>query len=108
MRPSRPPHRAGKISGTGVLKRVVLPVVIVVLVLAMAYAASPFAPMVGAWAYDQLAPSAGPPEKVPTADVNGDGPGAVLQASTLPLVMRKWEGHGLEAARVVYRSTSGD
>lgn len=93
---------------TGVLKRVVLPVVIVVLVLGIAYAAFPFAPVIGVWAYDQVAPSAGPPEKVASAELNGSEPGSVLQATTLPLVMRKWEGRGLQAARVVYRSTSGD
>ena len=79
---------------TGVLKRVVLPVVIVVLVLGIAYAAFPFAPVVGVWAYDQVAPSAGPPEKVASAELNGSEPGAVLQATTLPLVTRKWEGRG--------------
>jgi pimeloyl-ACP methyl ester carboxylesterase len=93
---------------TGVVKRVVLPVVIVAIVAGMAYLAYPFVPTVAAWAYDQVAPAAGPPEKVTTAELNGTGPGGVLQAVTLPAVMRKWEGRDLEAARVVYRSTSGD
>ena len=93
---------------TGVLKRVVLPVAIAVLVVALAYGAYPFLPIIGTWAYDRVAPSAGPPEKVTSAELNGSEPGAVLQATTLPLVMRKWEGRDLQAARVVYRSTSGD
>lgn len=92
----------------GVVKRVLLPLIIVAVVAGMAYAAYPFAPIVGAWIYDQVAPSAGPPQPVSTAELNGPGPGSVLQATTMPAVMRKWEGRGLEAARVVYRSTSGD
>lgn len=92
----------------GMWKRVIVPVVVLVLFAGIAYAAYPFAPIVGAWVYDQIAPSAGPPEKVASAELGGPGPGGVLEASTLPLVTRKWEGRGMAAARVVYRSTSGD
>jgi len=89
-------------------KRVVVASICVVLVVGAAFAAMPFAPFVWAWAYDQVASSAGPSEPVASAQLNGSGPGALLEAKTLPAVTRKWDGRGLTAARVVYRSTSGD
>lgn len=93
---------------TAMAKRVVLVVICVALVSGMAYAVKPFAPFVGAWFYDRIAPSAGPPEPVPSAQLSGSGPGALIKATTLPGVMRKWDGRNMQAARILYRSTSGD
>jgi len=93
---------------TAMAKRILVAIVCVALVGGVAYAVMPFAPLVGAWVYDHVAPSAGPPEPVASAQLNGSGPGSLVQASTLPGVMRRWDGRNMKAARVVYRSTSGD
>ena len=93
---------------TAMAKRVVLVVVCVALVSGMAYAVKPIAPFVGAWFYDRVAPAADSPEPVPSAQPSGSGPGALIKATTLPGVMRKWDGRNMQAARIVYRSTSGD
>jgi pimeloyl-ACP methyl ester carboxylesterase len=52
--------------------------------------------------------SGGPPVRVASADLSGSGPGSVIEATTMPYVTRTVEGRGFQAARVVYRSTSGD
>jgi hypothetical protein len=90
------------------VKRLLVAIVCVALVSGVAYGVKPFAPIVGAWVYDQVAPSAGPPEPVASAQLNGSGPGSLVRATTLPGVMRKWDGRSMTAARIVYRSTSGD
>jgi hypothetical protein len=43
-----------------------------------------------------------------TADLSGSGPGSLISATTMPGFMRTVHHAGLQAARVVYRSTSGD
>ncbi|MDT5370700.1 MAG: hypothetical protein QOC62_5131, partial [Mycobacterium sp.] len=57
---------------------------------------------------DTFPSTGGPPIPVATADLTGQGPGSLVSATTMPGVTRTFEGRGLEAARVVYRSTSGD
>jgi fermentation-respiration switch protein FrsA (DUF1100 family) len=69
---------------------------------------TPFAPLIGAYLYDLVAPSGGPREPVATADLTDSGPGSLIEASTMPPTSRKWDARGMQAARVVYRSTSGD
>lgn len=68
----------------------------------------PFLPLVGAFVYDQVAPGPAPLRTIADADLSGTGPGSLLEATTMPMVQRRWEARGLRAARVVYRSTSGD
>ena len=57
---------------------------------------------------NQFAPSGGPPEPIPSADLSATGPGSLVTATTMPAVTRTVEGRSLRAARVVYRSTEGD
>ncbi|MDT5013960.1 MAG: hypothetical protein QOD39_120, partial [Mycobacterium sp.] len=57
---------------------------------------------------DSFPSSGGPPIPVATADLTGSGPGTVVAATTMPGLTRTFEGRDFEAARVVYRSTSGD
>jgi pimeloyl-ACP methyl ester carboxylesterase len=52
--------------------------------------------------------SGGPPIPVASADLTAAGPGSLLAATTMPGVTRSVLGRNFEAARVVYRSTSGD
>jgi hypothetical protein len=66
------------------------------------------APLIGSAAYDLVAPSGGPPVPVTAAQLGGSGPGSLVSAITMPNITRRWDGRGLQAARVVYRSTSGD
>lgn len=47
------------------------------------------------------------PQPITTADMSGSGPGTLVQAVTIPRLDRKIVATGAEAARVVYRSTSG-
>lgn len=55
-----------------------------------------------------LPSSGGAPKSVATADLTGAGPGSLVSATTMPGVTRTFQGRGFEAARVLYRSTSGD
>jgi hypothetical protein len=57
---------------------------------------------------DLLPSSGGAPARVATADLTGAGPGTLVSATTMPGVTRTFQGRGFEAARVLYRSTSGD
>jgi pimeloyl-ACP methyl ester carboxylesterase len=57
---------------------------------------------------DILPSSGGAPTRVATADLTGAGPGSLVSATTMPGVTRTFAGRGFEAARVLYRSTSGD
>lgn len=50
----------------------------------------------------------GDPVPIQTADLTGSGPGSLVSAMTMPALVRTEEGKVLQAARVVYRSTSGD
>ncbi|GAC1401976.1 MAG: lipase family protein [Mycobacterium sp.] len=52
--------------------------------------------------------SGGAPAHVASANLKDDGPGSLLAATTMPGVTRTFMGRDLQAARVVYRSTSGD
>ena len=49
-------------------------------------------------------------EAVPVvgADLSGSGPGSLVSATTMPGIMRDVDSRKVQAARVVYRSTSGD
>lgn len=55
-----------------------------------------------------LPSSGGAPKSVATADLTAGGPGSLVSATTMPGVTRTFQGRGFEAARVLYRSTSGD
>lgn len=68
----------------------------------------PLTPIIGAFVYDAVAPGPGPLQPIAGADLSGSGPGTLLEATNMPLVERKWDADGIVAARVVYRSTSGD
>ncbi|MGB2920571.1 MAG: lipase family protein [Mycobacterium sp.] len=48
-----------------------------------------------------------PPIDVASADLSGSGPGSVVEAKTIPNIDREIRKLGGQAARVVYRSTSG-
>jgi hypothetical protein len=51
---------------------------------------------------------AGDPVPIQTADVSGPGPGTLVSAFTMLSLSRTNYGRLFQAARVVYRSTSGD
>ena len=64
---------------------------------------------VGSWALDKLRHGdAGDPVPIRTADLTGSGSGSLISATTMPALTNSVEGKDLQAARVVYRSTSGD
>lgn len=48
------------------------------------------------------------PVAIATADLSDTGPGSLISATTMPELARSKSGANLHAARVVYRSTSGD
>ncbi len=52
--------------------------------------------------------SGGPPTPVASADLTASGPGSLVSATTMPGVTRTLIGRDFQAARVLYRSTSGD
>jgi Secretory lipase len=68
----------------------------------------PIATTVGMRILNQFPSSGGPPVPVKTAVLKNTGPGSLVTATTMPGVTRTFEGSDLMAARVVYRSTSGD
>jgi alpha-beta hydrolase superfamily lysophospholipase len=68
----------------------------------------PVAMMIAMRVLNQFASSGGPPVPIETADMSGTGPGSLVTATTMPGVTRTVEGRSLKAARVLYRSTSGD
>jgi alpha-beta hydrolase superfamily lysophospholipase len=68
----------------------------------------PFARIIALRIADQFPSSGGPPVPITSADLSGGGPGDLITATTMPGVTRTFEGRGLRAARVVYRSTNGD
>ena len=64
---------------------------------------------VGRWALNRLRHGGvGDPVPILTADLSGSGPGSLISAMTMPALTNSLEGKELQAARVVYRSTSGD
>ena len=74
-----------------------------------AVSASPLLLTVGAKVYDQLFTSLdGAPAPIDGASTDGTGPGSLVSATTMPGLQSTIEASGLRAARVVYRSTSGD
>lgn len=68
----------------------------------------PIAALMATRVLNQFAMSGGPPVPVESADTTGTGPGSLISATTMPGVTRTVEGRSLRAARVIYRSTSGD
>lgn len=99
----------GRRSGT--TRTVVAVAVALVVVVAGALAIVPLRPVATMLAIkflNQFPASGGPPVPVETADTSGTGPGSLVSATTMPGVTRTVEGRQLRAARVVYRSTSGD
>lgn len=52
--------------------------------------------------------SGGPPERLASADLRPGGPGSLVSAMTMPGVTGQWPPVSFKAARVLYRSTSGD
>jgi hypothetical protein len=50
----------------------------------------------------------GAPAPVATADLRGSGPGSLVSATTMPNLTRSLGSTGVQSARVLYRSTSGD
>lgn len=89
-----------------------LVIVVAVAVVTFGMRLLPTAIPVGAWlfraTYNAVAHVPGPPVPVTTADFSGTGPGSLISATTMPGVTQTWEGRGLNAVRVIYRSTSGD
>jgi hypothetical protein len=64
---------------------------------------------VGSWGLDWLRHGrAGDPVPIRTADLTGSGPGSLISAVTMPALTNSVDGKDLQAARVIYRSTSGD
>ena len=79
-----------------------LPWVIVALVVAVAI---PLAwKLSGLWS----AGNGNEPAPIAGADLSGTGPGTLISAMTMPGFSHSREGQRVDAARVVYRSTSGD
>lgn len=52
--------------------------------------------------------SGGLPVPIQTANLTASGPGSLVSAMTMPGLVSSGDGRHLQAARVVYRSTSGD
>lgn len=83
-------------------------VILVVVGIVAAINLQPIATVVVSRFLNQFPSSGGPPVPVQTADLTDTGPGSLITATTMPGVTRTIEGRDLVAARVVYRSTSGD
>ena len=88
--------------GSAALMRRWLPWVIVVVVVAIAI------PLAWKLSARWSAGDGNDPVPVAGADLSGSGPGTLVSAMTMPGFSRSREGQLVEAARVVYRSTSGD
>jgi pimeloyl-ACP methyl ester carboxylesterase len=85
----------------------VLAVAVAVQIVA-AVALFPFAVSIGTKFIDLFPASGGPPTAIGSAEFSDAGPGTLVTATTMPAVTRTLEGRRLRAARVLYRSTSGD
>jgi hypothetical protein len=57
---------------------------------------------------EPVASGRGSPVPIASADLTGTGPGSLVSATTMPGYSRSADGRSMNAARVVYRSTSGD
>ena len=69
----------------------------------------PFVTSLGVRILDTLRdPSPTQPVPVAGADLSGSGPGSLVSATTMPGFLHAVHAHQMQAARVVYRSTSGD
>jgi hypothetical protein len=79
-------------------------VVATVMVVAVAVLSFPFVKGM----INSLGGPAGDPVPVETADLSGTGPGSLVSAMTMPAFSREEPAYRMNAARVVYRSTSGD
>lgn len=93
------------------LKRTAVAVTIFVVVLAqilLGRALLPFAVPLGLEFLNSFPSSGGAPVAIDTADLADAGPGSLVTATTMPGVTRRVEARDLRAARVLYRSTSGD
>lgn len=93
------------------LKRTAVTVTIVAVVLAqilLGRALLPFAVPLGLEFVNSFPSSGGAPVAIDTADLTEAGPGSLITATTMPGVTRRVEARDLRAARVLYRSTSGD
>ncbi|MGE2725519.1 lipase family protein [Mycolicibacterium pulveris] len=101
------PGQRGGTTRTAVLTVAVALVVVVVGALAIA-PLRPIATTLAIRFLNQFPSSGGPPAPIDAADTTGTGPGTLVSATTMPGVTRTIEGRQLRAARVVYRSTSGD
>ncbi|MDZ7887198.1 MAG: lipase family protein [Mycobacterium sp.] len=93
------------------LTRTAVAVTIFVVVIAqilLGRALLPFAVPLGLEFVNSFPSAGGPPVAVDTADLTDAGPGSLVTATTMPGVTRRVEARDLHAARVLYRSTSGD
>jgi pimeloyl-ACP methyl ester carboxylesterase len=93
------------------MRRIAIGAIIAVLVAAEIWLFTLLEPFLLRMALDtvnELPSSGGPPIGVATADFGGTGPGTLVTATTMPGVTRTVQGRGFNAARVLYRSTSGD
>jgi hypothetical protein len=82
--------------------------VALVLCLGVIVVTVPAAGVLTARVLNSLRGPAGDPVPIASADLSGSGPGSVLSAMTMPALIRDIGANHLRAARVVYRSTSGD
>lgn len=92
-------------------KRTAVAVTIILVAIAqilLGRALLPFAVPLGLAFVNSFPSSGGPPVAVDTADLTDAGPGSLVSATTMPGVTRRVEARDLRAARVLYRSTSGD
>lgn len=100
-------RQRGGTTRTTVVAIAVALVVIVAAALALPQV-RPIASMLTTRFLNQFPSSGGPPVPISSADMSDTGPGSLITATTMPGVTRTVEGRQLRAARVVYRSTSGD
>jgi dienelactone hydrolase len=89
------------------LRRVALTLTTAVGVLAVG-ASLPFSWTLANDLIASAARSGGLPVPIQTANLTASGPGSLVSAMTMPGLVTSGDGRHLQAARVVYRSTSGD
>jgi pimeloyl-ACP methyl ester carboxylesterase len=89
-------------------RRTALLAAAVVAIVVVAIVGFPFAKSVGMRVIDSMRGTAGDPVPVETADLSGTGPGSLVSAMTMPGFARREPEYRTRAARVVYRSTTGD
>ena len=102
---SRPPRTSGRRGKLVLSLAVVVSVVVQIAILVQVF---PFVALLAIMAYNVFQPSGGPPVSIATADLSATGPGSLVTATTMPGLTRTFHGRPLVAARVLYRSTSGD